>query len=873
MKKVFDLILKHKVLSILIASIILLTGILLIYFLTGSLKSTRFSTPGSDEFSLDGFIDSETLSNTDKLVASNDSYELHLDETKSYFYIKDKKTGYELHSNTTEKDVILNENQTAQQEKQFSTLEITYHDKKGATATINNYALSINHPPSLDNLDATVGKRTFSIKYIDNGFQVLYDIANSDIDYLYFPKYIGQDFYLSMTPAQQNMINRKYTFRGTIDEFYYEMENYERMTNQVKADIYPIFYGEGGLGYTRDRAIAENEEWGYTETFLKVQFQVAIQITLNKSGFEAKVIKESIKEESNAKVAKISLLPMLGLGYSDVSAGVDTSGYLVVPDGSGAVIQFNNGRRTVYEKRVYGQDLALMPIKMAESQQKISIPVFGMSKENIGFGAIITEGDAMSLINAEISDKTETYSSSYNKVYASFNLRETEAVKLGGGWNQYGIQLWTKDIVDTDFAVQYNILTGEDNNYVGMAKAYQNYLVEQFNFVKNLKSSGTILTTEFVGAYDAKKHFVGIPYTSVSSLTSYNQAIQILKELDELGVSNINANYLGAINGGLTSSISNKTNIENSIGGNSGYKKYQKYTSENNIDEYTTIDFLTASKYGRLFDQYRYSSKRIQGSLSYDYQYHLPSGLPYSETSFNGPSDLNVVNPVFYKDLYKHLSKKNVLDGFTFNDLGARLAGSYDSSSVVYKQYAMDIQRDLLAQIEQKMMLSNPLGFAFSYADYIVDLPSQATLYSMIDYSIPLVQLVLSGFIDYSNDSINTSEERSKEYLFLKSIEMGANLKYTLSYDNSQELINTHHNYYMSTYYVNWLDDIKNNMAELNALKIHEGYLVGHEQVAIDVYKVTYSNGIEIVINYNIYNFNYGGNTINSMDYLVVKGG
>ena len=74
----------------------------------------------------------------------------------------------------------------------------------------------------------------------------------------------------------------------------------------------------------------------------------------------------------------------------------------------------------------------------------------------------------------------------------------------------------------------------------------------------------------------------------------------------------------------------------------------------------------------------------------------------------------------------------------------------------------------------------------------------ETTLYAILDYQIPLLQLVMAGKMDYTTVSLNLANERSVQYYFLKTIETGSNLKYTLSYDKSTELKDTNFNFYFS---------------------------------------------------------------------------
>jgi len=817
-------------------------------------------------FSKEGFVDANELTDTNRLVAENANFALYINEINSYFKVLDKRTGEFWESNPTVKDPweldptkpITN----SAIDKQKSTLEISYFNNAGSLTTINNYQFSISHPESILNDE---GEKTFSIKYVENGVQVLYFIEDLEVDYLYFPKYMPKDEFEALEDF--TMLNTLAYTGFNHDLNAYEIVNYVGMSRLVKRRLYEVFYGK--LDYTRERAIEENESFGYFEQFEKVFFEIGIEIKLNDKGIDTTIINESIVEPANVKLARISFLPLFGTAVS-IEGGTPTEGYIVLPDGSGAVMEFNNGKfyQNAYRKRLYGQDLSLLPYKMAEQQQKINIPLYGMVKENGGFAAIITQGDAMAAINADVSERID----SYNKAFVTFSLRESESVTIGSGFNRYGVDLWTKDMVKTDFTVKYIFLEGVNNNYVGIAKAYQSYLVEAYNLAASDQTTQTILTTEFIGAYDRKEFFLGVPYHALESLTTFDQAKSIVKELNELGLSNMNVIYTGTMNGGLDSSIHTEADFERVLGGSKDLKSLYNYLSAEDIDLYNTIDLMTASDYNRLFDQYRYTASRIKGSLAYQFNYHYPTRLPYSETNYLHSGDDYVINPLYYQSLYDKFASDYDYEGISFLNMGSIIAGHYPKDNALYKQEAILLQESLLEQVEYNVLLTNPLGYAIPFADYIVDLPTETTLYAILDYQIPLLQLVLSGIVDYSSNSINLSSDRSIQYQFLKLLETGSNVKYTLTYDSSQELLNTEYNYYMTTHYVNWLDQMNDQVTEMNQIGIHQGYLVSHERLANNVFEVTYSSGLRIAINYNLSNVMVEGQVVFGMDYLVLEG-
>lgn len=848
--------------NIIIALIILIFTLYLTLF---NMKPASVPTRNLIPFSKEGFIDSEELSETKKLVTSNADFELYINEVTSHIEVANKNTGEIWNSNPKRVDpwVFDSENHitNSAQDKQKSTLELSYYNSAGSTKTINNYKYSIYHPASLTD---SAGKRTFSIKYFDDKVQILYFIEDLEVDYLFFPKYLPKDVLEGLEESDKL---QKIAYKNFDEETQlYEIKQYDDMSKLVINEMYKVFYEE--LNYTRERSIEENAQYGYTEKFEKVYFEVAIEVALNDDGITTSIINNSIVEPENVKLSSITLFPLFGTAISTID-NEPSEGYIVLPDGSGAVIEFNNGKyyQEPYTKRLYGEDVALLSYKMQEQQQKISIPLFGMVKENSGFAAIITKGDAMATINADVSGRID----SYNKVYVSFALREVESVTLGSGFDQYGIDLWTKKIVKSDFTINYTFLDDAKNNYVGIAEVYRNYLINEKELTAKDNTNETVLTTEIIGAYDSQEFILGIPYTTVNSLTSFDQSLIIMDEFISRDITNINLLYTGMLDGGIRTDLSDNFKIEKTLGSKREFRNLLNELEEREITLYPRVKLTKTASYNKLFDKFRYTSNRVNGDLSRFFKYHLPSKLPYSETPYPSQKDDYVINPLFYTQIYKDFDNDYSGDALAFDMLGSLLAGSYEKNNSVYVTDALAIQEQLLSSIDEKVMISSPLGFAMPYSEVIIDLPTETTLYAILDYQIPLTHLVLSGYVDYSTTSINMDNERSLQYSFLKALESGSNVKYTLSYDDSKELRNTEYNYYISTQYSNWIDLIEDTIKEMDTLGIHNGYLIGHEVLSNNLVKVTYSHGLQLFINYNLNDVNYNDMLIPAMDYVVTE--
>ena len=237
------------------------------------------------------------------------------------------------------------------------------------------------------------------------------------------------------------------------------------------------------------------------------------------------------------------------------------------------------------------------------------------------------------------------------------------------------------------------------------------------------------------------------------------------------------------------------------------------------------------------------------------------------------------IKPNTYKVTFAEVKKlldSIKVENLAFSDLGTLMYGSYQSADMNFKSQTVKYFNELMNEYgnEYNYLFSNPNDYAISYANVLTDVPYSATEYSIFKCSVPFYQLVMSGYVDYSGESINMSDEYTFDYYKMKSIETLSNLSMTWTYEKTTDLIETEYNYLYSTYYNNWYDKTISLYKELMNLNIYNSKLVNHEYIYnTDIVKTIYSNGVEIVLNYSNADYIYNGVTINANNYKVVKEG
>ena len=600
----------------------------------------------------------------------------------------------------------------------------------------------------------------------------------------------------------------------------------------------------------------------------KESFKIPVAYTITDDhSFKAEVIVSEIDEYSKQRIMTISLVPDFGAG------SINDEGYILVPDGSGAVIEFNNnqGHRTEFVRPVYGRDQSLVLSVDYTVMQPVELPVFGIKKNDAGYVAVIDGSDAD--VNASPSS---TKRSAYNNAYASFEMRKKDSYTMGeGNWDAKMLSIIaTMPFNSSNFSTEYFFLDKEDVSYSGMARRYRQYLVDELGFSKKTFEEDLPLFMEVYGAVTKNGNFLGMPTTDVVAMTSYDALAKILKEASELGIKNTVVDYVGWQKGGPNKDIPTKLKYENELGGKNGYKNLLAVANELGAKIFPRVEFVEVKGASNGYSQSTLVAKSVGRTPIKRFSYSLGSGTKAKDSKVEFYVSTRLFDEIFDK------FEKN------YNKLGLNTLSLDTVTNTVYSDYRTKEYYDINKQTEIvaenikelkdsgiTMLMNQPNDYALVYADYLANIPSFSSQFLITDYGVPFIQMVLHGWVPYSSPAI--SESGDIDEAFLKTIETGSNLLFRLTAEKTSQLRDSDYNFLYATDYSIWLDTAVEMYNKVNDVLggLQNVEIQSHRRVSKDVFETVYADGTSIVVNYSDVDVDVDGRIVKAMSYDVKKGG
>lgn len=627
--------------------------------------------------------------------------------------------------------------------------------------------------------------------------------------------------------------------------------------------------------------VAEDNALFGVETSTSLQrFQVCLQLLLSDEGLEATVLTNSLRDSDHKALNSIydHNYIMTGVQFlKEMTTSYDVAGdgMMIIPDGSGAIINFNNGKAVLnyagYNKKVYGNDRAFVLNQAPEDVEDLMFGMYGFIDTTAGKGlmTIVEEGAALSKLSADIPRGT----SQYNTIYYTTSIRENEFVTAGTGWNAVKFPKWSRILAPNDVVYNFMFLEADELSYVGVANRYRDYLIEKYDLEVKDTTTTNLTNLNLLGAFEHYDMFLGIKYMRPDNLTSFSQAKSIVSELFDEGVTNLSVSYSSWTDDEFEYETTAHLRASEALGRKKGLTNLASYLEEQGIPFYPELFVATSKGYDYPFGNIKYTTKSVGNSYATQYPFNLAT-LFQDKTL----TPTYYITPSFYPSITRNLLnsyKQFGIEGAYFPDLGNMKIGDYSKNSEIFSPDGNRYQQQSLAIAQEyldRIQLSAPYDYIFPYVDTAINVPVGSSTYGIFDQTIPFYQLVVSGLFDYTTELVNGTSDKSYNYYFVKALETGSNLYFQLSYEDPKVLLETDYTQYYKTYYQNWKDIIVEFNQKINDSQIHQGRLINHERVAKDVAKVTYSNGVVLVINSSNKAYQYGARAIAPYNYISIGG-
>ena len=769
------------------------------------------------------------------LTLENEDLLFELDGQTTAFKLTEKASGRQWLSNpegAAQDSVAVSTNKDMLQ----STLVVTYSSASGVI-DFNNYAYSIQNG-------------TYTVAQPDpDTVSVTYSVGKIEKIYL-LPSAITVERFTAFTDAMSKKDAKKvkgvYTLykpdkvasadnRDELLALYPELENQELYvlksdtSENNKAKTAGYFES---VGYSQEDYEIDQQLVAGSSASTGPVFNVTVNYRLEGGDLLVEVPYRDIRYQADYPITFLTVLPMFG------AAGVDDEGFMLIPEGGGALINYNNGKlnQNSYYANMYGWDYGTERTE-AVSETENAFPVFGMTRDGGSFICVMEGASSYGGVQADISMRYN----SYNWVCAKYNVLHSDRYNVSAKTARL-VYMFEKEMPDDTIVQRYRFIDSDD--YADMAAAYGDYLREKDpDFAAREASEAVPVSVELLGAFDKKVVKFGMPVDSVIPATTFDEAAGIVSELLEDGVENLSVRFSGWCNGGVDQKVLTKVKVLSKLGGKSGMKRLIEAAKAQDVPLY--FDGISCFAYrSGLFQGFLPFRDAARFTTLEQVKLYPYSPIWYQQDDWYDPYYL--VEPSYAKarssTLIKTLADAGA-EGVAFRDIGGLLSGNYNPKSTTTREQVLQMNLDTLKEAKaagQKVMLKRGYDYVLPYADIITDMNLNGTDYSIIDQNVPFYQIAIHGNLDYTGQSINLSEDWETE--LLRCAEYGAGLNFTFMANDVEEVQDSLYTGYYGASWPAWSETVHELVAayQRDMEGLNRERIVGHEQPAPGITVTTF---------------------------------
>lgn len=620
--------------------------------------------------------------------------------------------------------------------------------------------------------------------------------------------------------------------------------------------------------------------------FKRVGIEVKVHVHFSLDGIRFEIRDEELEGEDIDLLASISIAPFMGayggkqFAFNETTQEWDipvtklrNPGYMLVPDGSGALIRFEDyaSKLSGYTGNVYSLDQAQIVQHFSSIPNYVpfenpTMPLFGIAigNQQAAFLAYASSGDEFMQILARPNDSADSYNlTNYNIIHSRFvyNKLYTQYYNQFGG--NYPSLFEERNHFDVDLS--YVFLSGDGStsgysaDYVGMALKYRDVLHQKGILSDKAATTGNIPTrVDFIMA-DAKNALVG---TQDVVVTTIQQVDKILTLLKEDGVTNINSGLYGYQKGGITLGHKSKPNWSNQIGSKSAFDKVITNLAKEGIDVSLALNYAQVTE--EQMSLTRNASKHINGWYIEEFD-RRKVGVAQS-FFYARPSKI-----VSWISSNEKAVRSIGVESFTYEGFTNKLYSDYTGNDITTTE-AIVMYQNALEKIQKNYQtnLVKPNQYLWAYTDRFLQTPMFSSQYLVQTDTVPFLQMVLNQSMELFSTYVNFSFYNQRD--ILRMIDYNTYPAFVLTHDPSYELASTNAADYYSTQYIYYMDMIKAVHEQMNGAlaSVQNANWINRTVLAPGIIVNTYDNGIRILINYTDTAYTYSGVTVDAESFGLV---
>lgn len=574
------------------------------------------------------------------------------------------------------------------------------------------------------------------------------------------------------------------------------------------------------------------------------QFIIPVEYRLEGDCFQVRILTDEISEYGTKRVNRISLTPYLLRGTAE------DEGYLLLPDGSGATVDFSSVRpdAAIYTAQIYGRNPAEALYYEEGNAKTAMLPVFGADYGDHSVLARVDSNAAAGWINARATGSQSSYASAY----AAFDYRVFDTVSITGtDWQSKDYVAASELVESDDFAVSYYIIP----------QGGLSALADKARQTSTLASQSTEALTAVLYAYGAttqRAAFLGIPYTETLTATDFSDISEMLDALSgdnsrfavllqDFDKASLNEDYPDGIRWSSES------------GGKSAFKTLCEahettafYCVQNLLYENcTSLIWANQHRFARMvsrenLSRYEYSPVTYAHEKSDDYALELSYLMEQTEDALSEVDNCGLALKYFGSELYSDCR---------------------GSDGTTRQTYLRGIE--LLLSESESVVVDGGNEYTLGAGDLNYNVPVSSSSYALETSSVPFLQMVYHGSATLVSTAINLTDNPQKE--LLDCIASGTVPSYAVTQMSNEELRRSGYQNLFGTCF----DVQKETLSDVFG-RTEDYYNAIFDQMIVSyacedgVSVTTYANGVRAVVNYNEIPVRYEDRQIDALDFLIL---